>query len=281
MRLILLVAASGLALGASACAPRVDYAHRTALDCPDRQGELDRVSISPDRKTCVYRAADGVDVTLQLTPVSNGDANATLAAVEASLLGPAAAPSAGQLAADKTAGVPVPPAPPAPPAPPSGDAARVAQEAAQDARGSGAKDEDWDAGDHKAVVVIGKGGVTADEDHANIDLPGLHIKADGGNARVDVGGVHINANDTEATVHVVREVRLRGQAFSRHKNGLRATFIAKRDNLPDGYRFVGYQASGPKTGPLTIAVVKSRQELEDGNSLYHDIQRLVRRNGGA
>lgn len=279
MRVILLAAASAAALGTSACAPRIDYAHRTALDCPDRAGELQRVSISADRKTCLYRAQEGVDVTLQLTPVSNGDASATLAAVEASLLGPAA--NAAPAAKAAPGALPAPPTPPAPPAPPSGDATRAAQEAAQDARGSGAKDEDWDTGHDKAVVVVGKGSVKADEGRADIDLPGLHIKADGDNARVDVGGVHINANDTEATVHVIRDVRLRGQAFSREKNGLRATFIAKRDNLPDGYRFVGYQASGPKTGPLTIATVRSREELDDGNRLYHDIQRLVRRNGGA
>lgn len=276
MRLILLAAASTAALATSACAPRVDYAHRTALDCPDRSGELKRVSISADRKTCVYRADQGVDVTLQLTPVSNGDATATLAAVEASLIGPAAAANA-----QETAGAPVPAAAAPAAGPASADAARVAQEAAQDARGSGAKDEDWGSGPNKTVVEIGKGSITADDDHANIDLPGLHIKADGDNARVDVAGVHINANDNEATVHVVRDVRLRGQPFSREKNGLRATFIAKRPNLPDGYRVVGYQASGPKTGPLTIATVRSREDLEDGNRLYHDIQRLVRRNGGA
>jgi hypothetical protein len=44
---------------------------------------------------------------------------------------------------------------------------------------------------------------------------------------------------------------------------------------------VGYQASGPKAGPLTIAVVKSRDDIGNGGRLYRDIERLVRRNGGA
>lgn len=276
MRVIQILAASTLALGASACAPHIDYAHRTALDCPDRQGELDRTSISPDRKTCTYRGRDGTDVTLQLTAVST-DVTTTLNAVEASLVGPTAPAPAH--APDKPAGAPTPPAPPKPP---SADVDKAAQEAAQDARGSGASDDDWDTGHDRTVVTDGKGhGVVADNRQAHIDLPGLHVDADGDNAKVDVGGVRIDANDNEATVHVIRDVRLRGEAFSRERNGVRATFIARRDNLPNGYRFVGYQAAGPKTGPLTVATVRSHDEIDHGNRLYHDIQRLVRRNGGA
>ena len=283
MRVISLSTAAALALGAASCAPHVNYAARTALDCPDRQGELVRTSISADRKTCTYRAGEGVDVSLQLTPVS-GDAGQTLNAIEASLVGPAPAPAAEGAA---TAAPPAPPPkPPAPPAPPSGDAAKVAEQAAQDARGSGASDEDWSAGRDRAEVTDGQGrGVVVEDgghgEHAHINLPGVHIEADDHNARVNVGGIRIDAAEGEATIHVFREVRLPGQGFSREKDGVRATFIAKRDNLPDGYRFVGYQASGPKKGPLSVAVVKSRESLDDNNRLYHDIQRLVRRNGGA
>jgi hypothetical protein len=123
--------------------------------------------------------------------------------------------------------------------------------------------------------------VVADGDNAHINLPGLHIDTHGDQAKVDIAGIHIDASQDEATVRVMRDVRLLGHPFSRHKNGIRATFIAKRDNLPNGFRFVAYEASGPKTGPLAVAEVRSREEIDGGDRLYHDIQRLVRRNGGA
>jgi hypothetical protein len=286
MRLLALAAASTLALGAASCAPHPNYAARTALDCPDHQGELDRTGVSPDGKSCTYRGDGGTEITLQLTPV-NGDATTTLDAIEASLVGPAAAPGA------KPAEAPAPAAAkpekpetaektdkPVPAAGPGDAAAQAARQASQDTAGGG-KTADWDTGDHGSVTVNGKAVVVGDGDHAHINLPGLHIDADDNNARVNIGGIHIDANDNEATIHVVRDVRLRGEAFSREKRGLRATFIAKRDNLPDGYHFVGYEASGPKTGPLTVAIVKSRDEINDGDRLYRDIRRLVRRNGGA
>jgi hypothetical protein len=73
---------------------------------------------------------------------------------------------------------------------------------------------------------------------------------------------------------------MRGEALSREKRGLRATFMSGGKALPGGYRFVGYQAGGPKTGPLTVAVVKSRSEIDSGDQLYRDVTRLVRANGG-
>jgi len=279
MRVILLTAAaSTLALGAAGCAPHPDYAHRTALDCPDRQGELERTGIATDRKSCTYRSRDGAEITLQLTPVS-GDASTTLAAIETSLIGPAAAKDSTSGAAE-TPEAPQPPAPPKSPTPPD-DAAKAVAEAHRDAR-AGDDGEDWNAGSHHGVTVGGKAVVVdGDDQEAHVNLPGLHIDADGDNAKVDIGGIHVDASEDQATVRVQRDVRLRGEAFSREKNGLRATFIAKRDNLPDGYRYVGYEASGPKQGPLTVAIVKSRDEISHGSRLQHDLERLVRRNGGA
>jgi len=273
MRLLAFAAVSALALGAAACAPRIDYAHRTRLDCPDRQGQLRRTGAAADGKSCTYAANDGTEVNLQLTPV-NGDANMTLSALETSLVGPPVAAAASAADAGKA-----PTSAPAKAAPPEtgGDAARAAREASADAGASNGKNDDWDSG-HTHVHVAG---VDTDDDHAHVSLPGLHIDADGDNAKIDLAGVHIDANDDNATVHVVHDVRLRGQGFSRERNGLRATFIAKRDNLADGYRFVGYQASGPKAGPLTIAVVRSRDDIGNGDRLYRDIERLVRLNGGA
>ena len=278
MRAIALAAVSTLALGAAACAPHVNYAARTKLDCPATQGELTRTSVAADGQSCLYKAGD-VDVTLQLTPLSGGDAYATLKGVETSLVGAADAKAAnagdkGADAADKTEK-------PATASAASSDAAgKAAREASADAGHSTVHaDVDWNS-DDKDGVQVDKSAKNGD-DHAHVSLPGLHIDADDNNAKVDVAGIHIDANDDHQTVHIVRDVRMQGEAFSREKRGLRATFIAKREGLPGGYEFVGYEASGPKTGPLTVAIVKSHDDIDNGNRLYHDIQRLVRRNGGA
>lgn len=287
MRLTAFAAVSALALGAAGCAPRVDYAHRTALDCPERQGELQRTGVAADRKSCTYRAREGAEITLQLTPVANGDAGATLSAIETSLVGPAVATTAADAktaeakAADAKAEADKAEAKAATPVTGGSDADRAAREAAEDAAALKSKDEDWGTHGRDTVTINGRPVASRDGEHAHVHLPGLHIDADDNNARVDIAGVHIDANDDNATVHVIRDVRLRGQAFSRERNGVRAFFIAKRDNLPDGYRFVGYQASGPKVGPLTVALVRARDEFDHGDRLYRDIQRLVRLNGGA
>ena len=42
---------------------------------------------------------------------------------------------------------------------------------------------------------------------------------------------------------------------------------------------MGYQAGGPKTGPITVAVVKSK--LGDHDDILDDAKHLVRRNSGA
>jgi hypothetical protein len=74
--------------------------------------------------------------------------------------------------------------------------------------------------------------------------------------------------------------RLKGEAFSREKRGLHATFIYTGENLPNGYRFVGYEAAGPKAGPLAVAVVRAKTVEEDEHGIHRDVKRLVRRNSG-
>jgi hypothetical protein len=277
MRILAFAAVSALALGAAGCAPHTNYAARTRLDCPDTQGQLTRVSIAADGKSCLYKSGD-VDVNVQLTPVS-GDAYSTLKTIETSLIGAQTTASAEAAAASKTAKS-------ADATADHAQAAKAAQEAAADA-GDRTKDSDWNSddkdSDDKGAVHVDKNGVHVsadDHDHAHVNLPGVHIDADDDNANIDVAGIHINADDGHQTVRIMHDVRLRGEPFSRERRGLRATFISQQDNA-GGYHFVGYEASGPKTGPLTVAIVKSNNEIDNGNRLYHDIQRLVRRNGGA
>ncbi|HWW25234.1 MAG TPA: hypothetical protein VNZ85_04980, partial [Caulobacter sp.] len=81
----LLAAASLIAL--AACSPKVEVAHRdhkphgkheplraiSRLDCPDRQGELTRVSAAADGQACVY-AGQNAEVALKLVALNGGDA---------------------------------------------------------------------------------------------------------------------------------------------------------------------------------------------------------------
>ncbi len=74
MKTTLLIAASALTLAGCQGA-----SHAVAkLDCPVTEGDLTRVSIEQDGKSCAYRSADGAEVSLELVPIV-GDAQATLA----------------------------------------------------------------------------------------------------------------------------------------------------------------------------------------------------------
>jgi len=268
MKPLYLVAASALALTAAACGPKVPVA-RAALDCPPSQGDLTRTSVSPDGKACTYTNVGGAEVTLQLVNVT-GSPDATLAAIETTLLANRAAPSATVEADAKTPAQAVKTAT----ADAAKDAAKAAKEAADDTKGVTVQvrvDKHGDTG-----IVTEDGGTT------RVNLPGIHVVANDSDdtANVRVGPLTIDAGDDGATVRMRRDVRLRGEALSPEKRGLRAMFLYTGDDLPEGYRFVGYEAGGPKRGPITVAVVKSKSEGPDGGDLYPDVKKLVRKNGG-
>ena len=58
-----------------------------------------------------------------------------------------------------------------------------------------------------------------------VNLPGIHITANDRDdtANVRVGPITVDANDGAATIRMRRDVRLRGEALSRDRRGLRAT----------------------------------------------------------
>jgi hypothetical protein len=299
MKTLLFVAASALALTTAGCGPSTKPELRTALDCPASQGDLTRTNKAADGKTCIYTSSEGAEVTLQLIPVK-GDATATLRDIENTIAPPQAAAAAesaedaadtakeaadaakDSVAAAKDAAVAAHDA--------AKDAALIAKEAAEDAGRSAAASVsigdkgDWnsDKKDSVDVNIGGKKVVSAkDGETTRVDLPGIHISARDDNADVRVGGIRINADDDQSTIHIFRDVRLRGEALSREKRGIRATFISA--NKADGsvYRYVGYEAAGPKTGPITVAIVKAKSDIDHDDDVARDVRRLVRRNGGA
>ena len=113
---------------------------------------------------------------------------------------------------------------------------------------------------------------TESSEHVRINMPGLHIAADDGGADVKIGrNMNITAHDDGADVRSIRN----GQ------RSVRAMLILARDSGKTPYPVVGYEARGPKSGPLVIAVVKSRQHdnTKDGD-VFDDMKKLVKRNVG-
>jgi len=277
MKSLLFLSACGFVLtGMTACAPVAPPTARVALDCPAEVGDLKLSNTAPDKKTCLYSNRDGDEVSLRLIPVSASGYAAALQPVEAELqseVEPAAAAGAKVSATADAKSVTLS-AKAADSA--ATDASAVARQAADDAKSSARKsDKDEDEDSKDADSGSRHGG-----DHAHIDLPGIHINADDetSSANIKISGVDIDASDNGATIRVDRDVRLRGEAFSREKHGFRATFILARDDLKDGWKAVGYEAAGPKTGPIAVAVFKAYEGAH--HDVSDDIKRLVRRNGG-
>ena len=283
MKPLYLIAASTLALTTAACGTGEPKA-RAALDCPATQGELTRTGASADGKSCTYVSSEGAEVKLQLVSVQGGP-DATLTALENTLLAELPAPAAASAEGAKAdAAAKVPQATAEAKASSAKSASQAAREAAQD---TASVDVDVDVdvdNDGPKRVEVARGTVIVDEKDGttHVNLPGIHIDADDVNdrARVRVGPIRIDANADGMTFRSQRDVRLRGEQLSREKRGIRATFIAERKGLPEGSRFVAFEAGGPKVGPLTVATVRSNEEINDGDRVYKDIKRLVRDNGG-
>ena len=292
MKTLKLCAVSALALCATACSHREvrSAANTGRLDCPETAGNLTRISAAADGKSCEYQIADGAQVSLKLMPVGAEGPNALLAKLTAELK--------GEVAVDKAAK----------PADASGGAKAdevVAQANADVAKAwssTSADDEDTEVSDieRKVDAKLKERGLSDDSDpqsahvrlpgiqvdaddktnSAKVSLPGIHIDAKGDGAAVRVGNVHIVSNDDSVDLNSVSDTRLRGEGLSRTQRGISAMFVYAGDNLGGGYKYVGYEAAGPKTGPLTVAIVKSRKEGGFHGDVYGDVKRLVRRNGG-
>jgi hypothetical protein len=83
--------------------------------------------------------------------------------------------------------------------------------------------------------------------------------------------------DEGAVIRESRDTRLQGEQLSLQRRGYRATFIVARGDLPGGLTSIGYEAGGPRAGPLTVAILKMKSHEE---VVHRDVRRLVRRNGG-
>jgi len=123
-------------------------------------------------------------------------------------------------------------------------------------------------------------GPDGEGESVNIHLPGVSIEANDSNARVKVaGGVNIDADDDRAEVRVMRDGE--DDTGRRHRDdGVQATFILASDDSTSAWKVAGYEARGPRGGPLVVATVKAKARDHDGHDLFDDMKALIRHNVG-
>jgi len=129
----------------------------------------------------------------------------------------------------------------------------------------------------------------------DIDLPGLSIHTKGDAANIRVGGMHVRGQgdgdgeggSVKVTGHAYPGSRLSvdandGVAIVRTSTAgpnVRSTFMIASDQAgPSGWRAVGYEARGPRSGPLVVAVVKTK--ANDRENIFGMVQGLVRQTAG-
>ncbi|HWT51363.1 MAG TPA: hypothetical protein VN113_04185 [Caulobacter sp.] len=220
------------------------------LDCPEQQGQLKRVSIAPDGLSCAY-ASPTSTVDLRLVKLNGGDAEAALAPVETELKA-------------------IMPTPPATPKPTHGK-----------------------SGKNRTSINLPGVKIDAGDDGADIRIGHLTINSDGGAAEVKVNkNVNIRGDDAHGAVNVSTndehegDVTIKaddhGAEIRAKKAGdiVRSTLILANDKAPKGYRLAGYEARGPKGGPLAVAVVKAKTRDTDDHDIFRDMKALVRHNVG-
>ena len=197
-----------------------------ALQCPESQGLLTRKgSAAPGGEICTYGGPRGAEVSLHLVRLDDETPEAVLAAFEQRL---------------------------------SASMPNTANQAAAGAEG--------DAGVR----------IRADDENASVDLPGLKIRAEGDAADIRIGGLRINTSDGgngAASAQVTAggdqvDVQASGNVAavrtSEGGDSTRATYQLTDDQpSPEGWRMVGYQARGPKGGPIVVATVRSKDRRSD------------------
>ncbi|HQR88397.1 MAG: hypothetical protein B7Z44_09035 [Caulobacter sp. 12-67-6] len=211
------------------------------LDCPENQGDLKRVSVAADGLSCAYAGIDA-EVQLRLVSLNGGDAEDALAPIEADLktLMPSVTP-----------------------------------------------------------VTELKAGDGRDRNKTSIHLPGVRIDASDGGADIKIGNITINSNEGGASeVKINKNVTARtdeagdgavsirasddGAEVRHSKRGdsIRSTLILASDKATSSYRVVGYEARGPKEGPLAIATIKAKNRDSGDHDVFNDMKALVRHNVG-
>jgi hypothetical protein len=220
------------------------------LDCPDRQGELTLEIRSADGQACSYSSKDSV-VTLRLVKLNGGDAEAALAPIEAELKEVMPTPASPKPVEGKKNG--------------------------KNRTSIHLPGINIDASDNGADIRIGHLTINSDGGAAEVKVnKNVNIRGDDGH-----GAVNVSAND-EHEGDVTIKADDHGAEIRTKKKGdiVRSTLILANDKAPKGYRLAGYEARGPKGGPLAVAVVKAKTRDTDDHDIFRDMKALVRHNVG-
>lgn len=128
--------------------------------------------------------------------------------------------------------------------------------------------------------------IQSEGDQTSVRLPGLNIETDGDSSSVNIGGIRIRgrgsdgeSRDSGETVSVnARDDAAEIRAMT-IQDSIRATYILVDEAASEaGWRRVGYEARGPSSGPLVVAVVHSKEHNE--GELFDDAEALVTLNVG-
>lgn len=251
-----------------------------ALQCPDTLGALTRKgSASGDGLVCNYTGPRGAEVSLHLVRLDGQSVDEVLAGFEtrlaADLPEAAARVNAETARADADAARAE-----ADRARAEADQARVEADAAL-VEADAARDT---AGEAASVTAPGVR-IVAQDDKASVRLPGIRIEAEGDKANVQIGGMHIKASDgqgvqtTTSSVSVnatdeATEVRATapGEAVRAHY------ILTDGQPRPGGWALVGYEARGPRGGPIVVATVRAKEGNRD--RIFDDARDLVTLNVG-
>jgi len=251
----------------------------TALQCPDSMGELTRKgSAQADGTVCNYVGRRGTEVSLHLVAVDSQTPEQALRGFETRL----AALMPTTLVREQA------------------EAARRDADAARADADASRADAEAARADAASVALPGMT-VDTNGDRASVHMPGIHIEANGDNADVRIGGLTIRADGESAQVQgSVTPPNATSSATAAPES--EAVSINARDNAaeirtrtsgeatrqtylltdqtpsPAGWRMVGYEARGPRGGPIVVATIRAKER--DNDSAFDDAKELVTLNVG-
>lgn len=250
----------------------------TALQCPDSMGDLTRKgSAQADGQVCNYVGRRGTEVSLHLVALDSQSPQQVLLGFETRLASLMPATLAREAA----------------------DAARRDADAARaDAEASRADADEARADADAASVALPGMTVNTEGDRASVHMPGIHIEANGDNADVRIGGLTIRADGESAQVqgsvtppatassaapreavsinarNNAAEIRTRTSGDATRQTYL----LTDQTPSPAGWRMVGYEARGPRGGPIVVATIRAKER--DNDSAFDDAKDLVTLNVG-
>jgi len=264
------------------------------LQCPDSMGALTRKgSAQADGSVCIYTGPRGAEVSLHLVRLGDQTADQALKGFETQLLG-AMPHTAAQMSGAQAEAA----AADAASARADADAARIEADSARTEADKARTEAEKarlaaDATDKVNIRAPGMQ-IDAEGERARVRLPGISVDAQGDKANVRIGGFTIRADDggTGDAATVTREASSTHDAVSVQAHddsaeirtrapgeATRQTYLLT-DNRPSpaGWRLVGYEARGPRGGPIVVATVRGKERNSDG--VFDDAKDLVTLNVG-